>query len=553
MLRPWWERYPDRYERELEDLDEAGFEYQINEAEKKAGRLVLAVDAVVDGQTYVLEARFPDTYPKSRFEVVARELNLQRHQHPFDKNLCLIGGATLNWSTGFTLAQLLQEQLPQVLKIGAAADPSQYKGEEEPQGEPFSMYYTGLTDSALLVDSSWTIPDDAVLGDLEILVEKGGDPFRGSVARVLAKGQAVAQAADQIKELYVGKECILGHWIRVPEPIQSNDANDFLTLIFTKHQKWKHTKRPTIFGVIYKEEAAQGTYQDGWIFVLRTNSGKTALLKAAYGGREDLQARVPELMPLKEKRIAVVGLGSLGAPAAIEFARAGVGSLVLADFDAVEAGSTVRWPLGIAVAGKNKTTALRDFIKVNYPYTEISTFQAAVGRVAISDDYRDRDNLEDLVAADLVFDATAEIGVQNILSEVAVEAGKPYVCVTATAGLWGGIVARIVPGQTGCWYCLQRKIDSKEFIPAPMSNESGVQGTGCGSPTFTGSGFDASFIALSAVRLAVGMLASEQDKGYPNMPWDVAVIGLRDEKGMPIAPTFTTYPHPKTEGCAWCK
>lgn len=551
MLQPWWERYPDRYERELEDLAAAGFAYQVNAAEKDAGRLVLAVEAVVDGQHYQLEAHFPDTYPKTRFEVFARSLKLGRHQHPIDKNLCLIGGATINWSTRFTLAQLLQEQLPQVLKIGSAPDPSIYKDEEEPQGEPFTMYYAGLTDSALLVDSSWTIPPDVQAGDLKIFVEKGGDPFRGAVYQVLRGSAVVAEAASEIQKMYAGKQVITGHWVRFNEPLPTNDANAFLTILFKANPLWVKASRPSVFGVLFKEESAQGQYGDAWIFVLRTSKG-TALVKAAYAGRTDLQARVPELVPLPMKRVSVVGLGSLGAPLAIELARAGVGFMRLADFDAVEAGSTVRWPLGIAVAGKHKATVLRDFIAVHYPYTHVETRRAAVGRVAVSDDYRDRDNLADLVDADVVIDATAEIGVQHILWEAALEAGKPYICVTATPGLWGGIVARIVPGKTGCWYCLQRRIDEKDIVPAPMSLEPGVQGVGCGSPTFTGSGFDASFIALSAVRLAAGMLASGAG-GYPDMPWDVAVIALRDAHGMPIAPTFYTYQHPMTQGCPWCR
>lgn len=551
MLQLWWEKYPDRYTRELEDLTEAGFAYQIDAAEQAAGRLVLAVDAVVDGQHYALEARFPDTYPKSRFEVYARELALKRHQHYLEKNLCLIGGATSNWSTQFTLAQLLQEQLPQVLKIGSAVDATVFKDEEEPQGEPLSMYYGNLTDSAILVDSAWTIPVGADFGDLKIMVEKGGTPFRAGVHQVLHGHQVVAEAAPEIQRVYDGKQVITGHWMRLNEPPPTNDANAFLKIIFETHKQWVKAPRPSVFGVVFNEESAQGEYGDGWLFVLRTSKG-VALVKPQYAGRRDLQARVPELLPLAEKRVSVVGLGSLGAPLAIELPRAGVGSLRLADFDAVDAGTTVRWPLGLSVAGKNKTTALRDFITANYPYTGVSTFQAGVGRLGKSDDYCDRENLEDLVDADLVVDATAEIGVQHILWEAALKASKPYVCVTATPGLWGGIVARIVPGKTGCWYCLQRRIDEKDIVPAPMSLEPGVQGVGCGSPTFTGSGFDASFMALSATRLAAGILASDAG-GYPDMPWDVAVIALRDDEGAAIPPTFTTYPHPMTQGCAWCK
>lgn len=550
-MKPWFEVVPERLQYELDGLDELGLQATVDEARKAMGRLVLAVEGNIAGQHISLEAEFPDTYPKTRMEVFARSLNLKRHQNPFAKNLCLLGAATVNWNPSDTLAGLLKTQLPIVLKIGDAADPEQYKDEEDPQGEPFSLFYETMADSCILVDSSWVLPLGISDGELEVSLEKTKFPLRGAVTKVSGGGAELAAANPKVAELYRDKQRSTGHWIRWPGPIVERTAKGFLDLIFAKKPAWKRQKGPaSVLAVVFKEEYEQGKFGDGWIFIVRTNKGD-GLVRAARAGRGDLQARVPELRCLMDKRIAVVGLGTLGAPSAVEFARCGVGAVHLGDFDNVEAGTVCRWPLGLSAAGIEKTHALEGFLRSNYPYTEISMFAAGVGRVMQAPSYSDLRDLERLIDADLVYDATAEIGVQHILAEAAVGSGKPYIQVTATAGLWGGVVARIVPGKTGCWMCLQRKIDSKEYVPAPMSLMPGVQAQGCGSPTFTGSGFDAVTIAMSGVRLAVQTLSEGKD-GYPDVPWDIAIIALRDENGAPIAPKFTEYKHDPTPGCPSC-
>src|SRR5579864_9007258 len=44
-----------------------------------------------------LRAEFPDFYPYVRPEVYATTLDLERHQNPFGKNLCLLGRRSDVW------------------------------------------------------------------------------------------------------------------------------------------------------------------------------------------------------------------------------------------------------------------------------------------------------------------------------------------------------------------------------------------------------------------------------------------------------------------------
>src|SRR5687768_13956291 len=60
-------------------------------------------------------------------------------------------------------------------------------------------------------------------------------------------------------------------------------------------------------------------------------------------GRSDLLSRAPELAPLPNKKVVIVGLGCLGSTTAMSLARAGVGELHLVDHDFVDPATTGRW------------------------------------------------------------------------------------------------------------------------------------------------------------------------------------------------------------------
>lgn len=113
--------------------------------------------------------------------------------------------------------------------------------------------------------------------------------------------------------------------------------------------------------------------------------------------------------------------------------------------------------------------------------------------------------LDELLSGiDLLYDATAELGVNHLMADLAAARGIPYISISTTAGAWGGLIVRIRPDDTrGCWLCLQHRLMDETIPSPPMDPRGGVQPEGCANPTFTGTGFDVGEIALSGVRLAV--------------------------------------------------
>jgi len=266
--------------------------------------------------------------------------------------------------------------------------------------------------------------------------------------------------------------------------------------------------------------------------------------KSSRAGRQDLGTRIPQLAGLIDKKVTIIGLGCLGAPSVLEFARCGVGELRIIDFDRVEAGTIVRWPFGMQSIGRLKTEIIENFLKENYPFSEVISFQHRIGEVRESEGQRSDNDVLDaaLEETDLVYDASAELGVQYLLSSLSSERSIPYISISTTFGAWGGRLVRIRPKKTeGCWVCSRHRIKDGS-LPSPIADPKGeFQPVGCANPTFTGTGFDTGIIALGGVRLAISTLTEDEQVGYPRFDWDVGIISLRDEKGNAITPSYCTF------------
>ena len=285
--------------------------------------------------------------------------------------------------------------------------------------------------------------------------------------------------------------------------------------------------------------------------------GRISFLRTGHAGPADLLVRTPELRALRDKTVAVFGVGCLGAPCALELARAGVARLRLLDHDHVDPATAVRWPLGFAAAGLPKVFVLKEFIERNYPWTEVEPVPHRLGGVSFdakpggSSDWDVLTGMAD--RASLVLDATAEIGIQQFLSQYADERRIPYVGVSGANGGWGGKVFRFLPGVTaGCWVCYRYALADGTIPPPANRPDDFVQTQGCGDPTFTGANFDMTAVAMTAVRFAVSTLCAGVEGGYPRLPWDVMIVRLRDEEGRPVEPESRGYLLAKHPGCPLC-
>lgn len=171
---------------------------------------------------------------------------------------------------------------------------------------------------------------------------------------------------------------------------------------------------------------------------------------------------------LQQARIALVGAGGLGSPAAYYLAAAGVGTLVLADDDVVDRSNLQRQILHTeSRIGQPKVESARATLGALNPTVDIVAFPERITS----------DNVERLIAdADVVLDGADNFAVRYLLNDACVKLAKPlvYGAVHRFSGQTSVFDAGRHRGAAPCYRCLFPEPPPPEA--APNCSEVGVLG-----------------------------------------------------------------------------
>ncbi|MFN8628014.1 MAG: HesA/MoeB/ThiF family protein [Candidatus Binatia bacterium] len=147
---------------------------------------------------------------------------------------------------------------------------------------------------------------------------------------------------------------------------------------------------------------------------------------------------------LRRSRVLIVGLGGLGAPAASALAAAGVGTLGLVEFDAVEISNLHRQILyRTPDLGRPKVRVAAERLTAMFPDVSLWCFPE---RLSIR-------NLPEIFPQfDFVIDGTDRVASKYLVNDGAVLYGVPY----SHAGIMGflGQTMTVFPGRSACLRCL---------------------------------------------------------------------------------------------------
>lgn len=158
---------------------------------------------------------------------------------------------------------------------------------------------------------------------------------------------------------------------------------------------------------------------------------------------------------LKNARVLVAGAGGLGSPVSTYLAIAGVGKIILADFDSVDPSNLNRQFLHHekdigrlkVESAKEKLLSMNHDIKVE-TIAEMLT----------------ESNLEALVPeCDVIVDALDNLETRHMLNRLAIKRRIPLIHGAVTG--YDGQVTTIVPGETPCFYCIFPRVSRKEVFP----------------------------------------------------------------------------------------
>lgn len=561
-LTPLWERrWPGLFAQEIAALQaKAGESVRIDEeALASEQRLVVEFDWPLDGGRVQLRALYPDTFPRLRPTVQVRgdpATFPKRHCSPDEGNLCLLGRDSRQWRQQWTLADLLDHQLADALRDG---------GEEDPQGEPAEFWWNGhaLPNSFCLVDSSWSI-GAAARGELRLRYNfhhglSDRPEFKALVSELRDEaGSTLAQWTGPIPGVVqAGSKEATVPWIYIDEVLlpsaieaQLNDLLDRFK-VSSPPPKMSPALNAQWFAVLYKTELQHKQMGLAWLFIVaygkrqdfqQSKKKTVAIVRTLRAGADDIGARAPSFRLLREKKIALFGLGAIGAPLALELARNGCGLIRLVDHDIVEPGNSIRWPLGASAWGAPKSSALPAFIEAEYPWTRVELEAHNIG-VQAGDDALLRKVLE---GVDIAIDATAAYGVTTVLSDYCSERNVPLIALYASPPVSGGVVARFAPGS-GCPTSLEFAHHDGLVPRAPgFGEETGLrQPPGCAERTFTGTSFDLQELSLEAMRLVVETLASTSGAQHSV----VHTLSLVSE-GRRTAPSWRVDHLQKSEQCS---
>lgn len=151
---------------------------------------------------------------------------------------------------------------------------------------------------------------------------------------------------------------------------------------------------------------------------------------------------------LLDSRVLIVGMGGLGSPVAMYLAAAGVGQLVLADFDTVDLSNLQRQILhGSDDIGRPKVESARDSLQVLNPEARVSTLNERLEGAALA---------AQIQAVDLVVDATDNFATRFMLNDACVAARRPLVSGAAIRMEGQVSVFHNERNDSPCYRCLYR-------------------------------------------------------------------------------------------------
>ena len=136
---------------------------------------------------------------------------------------------------------------------------------------------------------------------------------------------------------------------------------------------------------------------------------------------EDVQKKI------SSATVAVCGLGGLGSNIAVSLARAGIGKLILIDFDRVDITNLHRQQYKANQIGMNKTDALSENLKEIAPYIELKSYTVRITE----------DNATELLKdADIICEAFDDAEAKAMLTNFVLER-MPDKFLVAASGMAG--------------------------------------------------------------------------------------------------------------------
>ncbi len=531
----WAMRDPKRFMREHEALDELVAE--VDWIDSIHWRIALEsflvevdVNMLVHGQRREVSLTYPDVFPESPAYICPRESTAHWSIHQYGAGggpFCLEWRAD-NWQRTVTGADLVRS-----LYTLLATESNPEQPEEVPSAHRITQGQDARARRSRLVATSGLVRELAALSANSAVPIQTSTIFHKDVLVCVVTKMAnsegeltpivdVPSGVSSNSPLFTWKREGLAFRMTAADPPSIENTQDLLTVTRrvgiadeTIMLAESTTLKDAVFLLAYEETGAIGAVaiQDG-------DLRSYLVLKA-----EDIHARLPiSDASLKEKRVAIIGLGSLGSKIAVSLARSGVRKFLVVDDDIFLPENLSRNEFSWSAVGLHKVQAIQEAlflvaaeIEVDVRMHRLAGQESSVIAARVFKSIGDCDLIIDATANPEVFirlAATARTNRQSICW------GEVY------AGGIGGMIARARPGidpnplavRDGFSAYLQDK------PPAPYRKATNYDVID-GEPIVADDA-DVTQIASSLARLALDTLVEAHPTAFPSQ---VYLIGLRPE------------------------
>lgn len=492
-----------------------------------SARLIWDVDIAAGGRTYEVSLRYPNHFPHSPPSVLPRsgDQRWSSHQYGAGGELCLEYGPD-NWHPDITGADMIVS----AHKLLGAEMSSPDERNAIPSrhlttlGQDLRLSYGRLLVTRELAALAESLDKGTARAATVTILFHQESSTNVVTAVDLPGGQRWTEPAFQEDLLFEGyeRDAVLVRW---PEnqPLPEADTRAGLVDEF----KSAGLDLPQVNKIVLLQRSDFKGYS-----ILEDN---TVRILSVIPPQEVVPRVDDDHKKLFERKVSLVGCGSLGSKVAVMLARVGVGQFLLIDDDLLLPDNYVRHDLDWRDAGTHKVDSVARRLQLVNPAVRCEKRKHRLGGQEASGSIETL--LEAIAKSDLIIDCTADASVFNYLSAAVAIGGKPLLWAEVFAGGIGGMIARSRPQIDPAPATMRLIIESwwhdrgqRRTIPAEDyggTNE---------LPTIADDS-DVTLIAAHAARMGVDLLIPREPSAYPHSAY---MIGLG--RGGIFDGAFDTYP-----------
>ena len=215
-------------------------------------------------------------------------------------------------------------------------------------------------------------------------------------------------------------------------------------------------------------------------------------------------------MSLQNKKILLIGCGSVGSHLSKMLAQSGIGSLTLVDDDTIEMSNLQRFELGFDSLGESKVGAMKNFLEKNYLNLNVDAKQLKLRK------YLDNEEPK-LSDFDMVISTTGDPTI-NLYFNQLIKQLKPDLSATFLIG-WnepfgiGGHAVFSLADTIGCYRCLYRDgYNITSFASSDQTKPFHRKHLGCGEVFTPYSAMDSIRTSELMNRIVVDYFEGKKDK-----------------------------------------